>query len=67
MVTHLTLEELGAGDRGVEVPRLLQRSAGLREGADHQRVPAGQALVVERWAHALFARCQQALANALRV
>ena len=46
LVAEVPPYELGAGHRGVEVVLARDRAARLREGADHQRVPRAQPLVV---------------------
>ena len=55
--------ELRALPRRVDVVRATQHRAGLGQRRDHQRVPRGQALVVEPRAHALGPHRQQPLAD----
>ena len=66
--SRISLEqELGALARGVEVVGAPERRAGVGERRQHQRVPGGQALVVEARPHALRAhvvqRCRRARAS----
>ena len=56
---QLASHELGGVARGVEIARLSEDSAGVRQRRDHERVPGRQPLVVEPGAHALLARRQQ--------
>ena len=58
-VAHLAEQELRAGDGGIAVVGTLERRARVGQGGDHQRVPGGQPLVVERRPHALLARFPQ--------
>src|SRR5205823_7985968 len=74
LVAQLAEDELSAGERRLEqrrrdplvgVRRVAQERSGLRQGADHERVPRRQALAVEPRAHPLLARREQPRANAL--
>ncbi len=62
---HLAHQELGAGDGGIEIPRLGKRPSGVGQGTDHQGVPAGDPLVVEGRPCADLASRKQPLADAL--
>ncbi len=63
VVAQLRQQERRASDRGVDVVGALERRAGLGQRRDHQRVPRGQALVVEARPHALRARAVQQAAD----
>ena len=58
-VAQVTQDELRAGDGGGGVACLIECCAGLGERGDRQRVPGGQALVVQPWSGAAFADLEQ--------
>ena len=64
-VAHLAQQELRAPDGRLEIAGLLQRRAGVGECADHQRVPARQALVVKPGSRPIGAHLQQSRAHPL--
>ena len=58
-VAQIPQDELGAAARRVEVVLAPQRRAGLGQRGQHQRVPGGEALVVQPRPHPLRARLVQ--------